>query len=147
MSQLQDIVNHKEKIIKGALWNFTQTFEAIQRKKCILPGVKDLTILDILQLWHLKSSWDGPQAPGSTTRGRMNCIDSSLIMWNFILNISRFSSLSKNNEFHVLFLNSQCDLKQTYRKNDIIIYVVISTDYGIYLHALLWAPGPRIFSE
>ena len=40
---------------KGALWNFTQNFEPIHRKICILRGVKDLTTYDILELWYLKS--------------------------------------------------------------------------------------------
>ena len=40
---------------KGALWNFTQNFEPIHRKMCILRGGKNLTTYDILKLWHLKS--------------------------------------------------------------------------------------------
>ena len=40
---------------KGALWNFTQNFEPIHCKICILRGVKNLTTYDILELWHLKS--------------------------------------------------------------------------------------------
>ena len=45
---------------KGAPWNFTQNFEPIQRKICILRGGKHLTTYDILKLWHLNSWWDGP---------------------------------------------------------------------------------------
>ena len=45
---------------KGTLWNFTQNFEPIQRKIFILRGVKNFTTYDILELWHLKSLWDGP---------------------------------------------------------------------------------------
>ena len=40
---------------KGALWNFTQKFEPIRRKICILRGGKNLMTYDILDLWHLKS--------------------------------------------------------------------------------------------
>ena len=40
---------------KGALWNFTQNFEPIHRKICILWAVINLTTYDILELWHLKS--------------------------------------------------------------------------------------------
>ena len=72
-SQFKDIVTHTQKYMtvkctfygvwvqnfvwnfKGALWNFTQNFEPIHRKICILRGVKDLTTYDILELWHLKS--------------------------------------------------------------------------------------------
>ena len=72
MSQFKDIVTHAQKMktvkcifcsvwvqnfvwnFKGALWNFTQNFEPIHRKICILRGVKNLTY-DILELWHLKS--------------------------------------------------------------------------------------------
>ena len=32
-----------------------KNFEPIHRKMCILQGVKNLTIYDILELWHLKS--------------------------------------------------------------------------------------------
>ena len=35
---------------KGALWNFTQNFEPIHRKICILRGAKILTTYDILRL-------------------------------------------------------------------------------------------------
>ena len=72
-SQFKDIITHTQKYMtvkctfygvwvqnfvwnfKGALWNFTQNFEPIHRKICILRGVKDLTTYDILELWHLKS--------------------------------------------------------------------------------------------
>ena len=72
-SQFKDIVTHTQKYMtvkctfygvwvqnfvwnfKGALWNFTQNFEAIHRKICILWGGKNLTTYDILELWHLKS--------------------------------------------------------------------------------------------
>ena len=37
------------------LWNFTQKFEPLLRKICILRGGKKLTTHDILELWHLKS--------------------------------------------------------------------------------------------
>ena len=40
---------------KGALWNFTQNFEPIHHKICILRGVRNVTTYDILELWHLKS--------------------------------------------------------------------------------------------
>ena len=78
-SQFKDIVTHTQKYMtvkytfygvwvqnfvwnfKGALWNFTQNFEPIHRKICILWGGKNLTTYDILELWHLKSLWDGPQ--------------------------------------------------------------------------------------
>ena len=40
---------------KCALWNFSQNFEPIPRKICILRGVKNLTTYNILELWHLKS--------------------------------------------------------------------------------------------
>ena len=77
-SQFKDIVTHRQKMkivkctfcgvwvqnfvwnFKGALWNFTQNFEPIHRKICILRGVRNLTTYDILELWNLKSSWDGP---------------------------------------------------------------------------------------
>ena len=39
---------------KGHLWNFTQNFEPIHRKICILRGAKKLTTYDILKWWHLK---------------------------------------------------------------------------------------------
>ena len=35
---------------KGGLWNFTQNFEPIHRKICILRGIKSLTNYDILKL-------------------------------------------------------------------------------------------------
>ena len=72
-SQFKDIVTHTQKLktvkcmfcgvwvqnfvwnFKGALWNFTQNFEPIHRKICILRGFKNLTTYDILELWHLKS--------------------------------------------------------------------------------------------
>ena len=72
-SQFKDIVTHTQKMktvkctlcgvwvqnfvwnFKGALWNFTQNFEPIHRKICILRGVKNSTTYDILELWHLKS--------------------------------------------------------------------------------------------
>ena len=72
-SQFKDIVTHTQKKktakciffgvwvqnflwnFKGALWNFTQNFEPIHRKICILRCVKNLTTYDILELWHLKS--------------------------------------------------------------------------------------------
>ena len=72
-SQFKDIVTHMQNYktvkcifcgvwvqnfgwnFKGALWNFTQNFEPIHRKRCILHGVKNLTTSDILELWHLKS--------------------------------------------------------------------------------------------
>ena len=72
-SQFKDIVTHtpKKKTVKfifcgvwvqnfvcnfkGALWNFTQNFEPIHRKKCILRGFKNLTTYEILKSWHLKS--------------------------------------------------------------------------------------------
>ena len=72
-SQFKDIVTHTQKYktvkctfcgvwvpnfvwnFKGALWNFTQNFEPIHRKMCILRGGKNLTTYDILKLWHLKS--------------------------------------------------------------------------------------------
>ena len=72
-SQFKDIVTHTQKYMtvkctfygvwvqnfvwnfKGALWNFTQSFEPIHRKICILWGGKHLTTYDILELWHLKS--------------------------------------------------------------------------------------------
>ena len=38
-----------------ALWNFSQKFEPMHRKICMLRGVKNLTTYDILELWHLKS--------------------------------------------------------------------------------------------
>ena len=41
--------------LKGALWNFTQNFEPILRKICILRCGKNLTTYGILELWHLKS--------------------------------------------------------------------------------------------
>ena len=40
---------------QSALWNFTQNFEPIHGKICILWGGKNLTTYDILELWHLKS--------------------------------------------------------------------------------------------
>ena len=46
---------------KGHLWNFTPDFEPIHHKTCIARSVKNLTSYDILELWHLKSKWDGPQ--------------------------------------------------------------------------------------
>ena len=72
-SQFKDIVTHTQKSktvkwtfcgvwvqnfvwnFKGALWNFTQNFEPIHRKICILQGSKNFTTYDILKLWHLKS--------------------------------------------------------------------------------------------
>ena len=72
-SQFKEIVTHTQKLktvkcifcgvwvqnfvwnFKGALWNFTQNFEPIHRKICILRGAKNLTTYDILELWHLKS--------------------------------------------------------------------------------------------
>ena len=72
-SQFKYIVTHTQKLetvkcifcgvwvqnfawnFKGALWNFTQNFEPIHRKICILRGVKDFTTYDILELWYLKS--------------------------------------------------------------------------------------------
>ena len=72
-SQFKDIVTHTQKMkivkctfcgvwlhnfvwnFKGALWNFTQNFEPIRRKMCILRGVRNLTTYDMLELWHLKS--------------------------------------------------------------------------------------------
>ena len=33
------------------------------RKICILGDIKNLTTYDILELWHLKSWWDGPLMP------------------------------------------------------------------------------------
>ena len=72
-SQFKDIVTHTQNMktvkcivchiwvqnfvwnFKGALWNFTQNFEPIPRKICILRGVINLTTYDILKLWHLKS--------------------------------------------------------------------------------------------
>ena len=46
---------------KGAPWNFTQIFKPIHRKIDILQGVNDLRNYDILELWYLKSGWDGSQ--------------------------------------------------------------------------------------
>ena len=78
-SQFKDIVTHTQKLktakcifcglwvqnfvwnFKGAIWNFTQNFERIQCTICILQEVKNLTTCDIVELWHLKSQWDGPQ--------------------------------------------------------------------------------------
>ena len=72
-SQFKDIVTYTQKLktvkcifcgvwvqnfvrnFKGALWNFTQNFEPIHRKICILRVIKNLTTYDILELWHLKS--------------------------------------------------------------------------------------------
>ena len=39
---------------KSALWNFTQQFEPIHWKICILQGVENFTNYDTLKLWHLK---------------------------------------------------------------------------------------------
>ena len=47
-------------ISKGT-FEISQNFEPIHHKICILRGVKNLTTYDILELWHLKSWWDGPQ--------------------------------------------------------------------------------------
>ena len=71
--QFKDIVTHTQKMktikcpfcgvwvqnfvwnFKGHLSNFTQNFEPIHRKICIIRSVKNLTTYDILKLWHLKS--------------------------------------------------------------------------------------------
>ena len=78
-SQFKDIVTHTQNMktvkytfcgvwvqnfvwnFKSALWNFTQNFEPMHRKIFILRGGKKWTTYDILELWHLKSYWDGPQ--------------------------------------------------------------------------------------
>ena len=67
-SQFQDIITHTQKMktvkctfccvwvqnfvwnFKGVLWNFTQNFEPIHRKICILRDVKKLTTYDILRV-------------------------------------------------------------------------------------------------
>ena len=72
-SQFKDIVTRTQKMkivkctfcgvwvqnfvwnFKGALWNFTQNFEPIHRKICILRDGINLTTYDILEIWHLKS--------------------------------------------------------------------------------------------
>ena len=54
---------------KGALWNCTQNFEPLHCKICILRGVK-IDEFDILELWHFKSSWDGPVIVRANINGR-----------------------------------------------------------------------------
>ena len=56
----------------GALWNFTQIFEPTHRKICILWGVQHLTTYDILDLWHLKSKWDGPNVAANDVWSHCN---------------------------------------------------------------------------
>ena len=45
----------------GCLLKFHTNFEPIHYKGYIVRGIKCLTTFDILELWHLKSYWDGPQ--------------------------------------------------------------------------------------
>ena len=73
MSQFNDKITHTQKLktvkwifcgvwvqnfirnFKCALGNFTQNFEPIDHKTCILRGVKNFMTYDILVLWHLNS--------------------------------------------------------------------------------------------
>ena len=70
-SQFKDILTHTQKLkavecifcgvwVQDFVWNFKH------RKICILRGVKNLTTYDILELWHLKLYWDGPQVCETT---------------------------------------------------------------------------------
>ena len=79
-SQFKDIATHTQKYkavkctfcgvwvqnfvwnFKGALWNFTQNFEPIHSKICILRGGKNLTTYDILRV--MTSQVLVRQAPG-----------------------------------------------------------------------------------
>ena len=55
LTQIRDVTSPQ-----WVLWKFTQNFEPTH-KICILRGGKNLMTYDMLELWHLKSSWDGPQ--------------------------------------------------------------------------------------
>ena len=64
---------------KGALWNFTQNFEPIQRKICILRRVKNFTTYVVIELWHLSET--GPCPP--VTAGEGYC--KHVLLWPILI--------------------------------------------------------------
>ena len=102
-SQFKDIVTHMQKYktvkcifcgawvqkfvwnFKGALWNFTQNFEPIHRKICILWGVKTLTTYDILSYDILSLSGTGTRVPERQQRKHCwtNQFWDKLALWNY----------------------------------------------------------------
>ena len=59
-SQFKDVVSHTHQLVSVKCIFCSVWVEPIHRKICILRGVEKLTNYDILELWHIKSQWDGP---------------------------------------------------------------------------------------